>query len=110
MALVVKNTPASAEEIREVGLTPGSGRFPGGGHDTPLQYSFLENPVDRGAWQATVHEVTQGQKRLKPLNTHTYTSVNQCFSTKGSFAMQRALATSLDLFGCHDLGGMERLS
>ena len=44
---------------------PGSGRSPGGGHGNPLQYSCLENPMDRGAWQATVHGVTQSQTRLK---------------------------------------------
>ena len=43
----------------DVGLTPGSGRSPGVGHSNPLQYSCLENPMDRGAWQATVHGVTK---------------------------------------------------
>ena len=48
---------------------PGSGRSPGGGHGNPLQYSCLENPMDRGAWRATVHGVTQSQTRLKGLST-----------------------------------------
>ena len=52
--LVVKNLPAKAGDIREVGLIPGSRRSPGGGHGNPLSYSCLENPMDRGAWQATV--------------------------------------------------------
>ena len=52
--LVVKNLPASTGDIRDVGLIPGSGRSPGGGHGNPLQYSCLENPLDRGAWWATV--------------------------------------------------------
>ena len=52
---VVKNLPANAEDIRDAGLIPGSGRSPGEGHGNPLQYSYLENPVDRGAWQAMVH-------------------------------------------------------
>ena len=52
VAPVVKNPPANAGGI---GLIPGSGRFPGGGHGSPLQYSCLENPMDRGAWRATVH-------------------------------------------------------
>ena len=43
----------------DLGLTPGSRRAPGGGHGNPLQYSCLENPMDRGAWWATVHEVTE---------------------------------------------------
>ena len=54
MVLVVKNLPASAGGIRDVGSIPGLGRSPGRGHDNPLQYTFLENPIDRGAWQATV--------------------------------------------------------
>ena len=53
---VVKNLPSNA---RDLGLIPGSGRFPGEGNGHPLQCSFLENPVDRGAWQATVHGVTK---------------------------------------------------
>ena len=55
MVLVVKNTPANAGDVRDVGLIPGSGRSPGEGKGYPLQYSCLENPMDRGAWQATVH-------------------------------------------------------
>ena len=56
---MVKNLPANAEDIRDVGLIPGLGRSPGGGHDNPLQYSCLENPMDRGAWWAMVHRVSQ---------------------------------------------------
>ena len=55
VALVVKNPPANAEDIRDVGLIPRSGKSLGGGKDNPLQYSCLGNPMDRGAWQATVH-------------------------------------------------------
>ena len=61
MALVVKNPSASARDVRDVGSSPGSGRFPGGGHGNPLQYSCLENPMDRGAWPATVHRVAKSQ-------------------------------------------------
>ena len=57
--LVVKNPPADAGDIRDMGSSPGSGRSPGGGHGNPLQYSCLQNPMDRGAWRATVHRVTQ---------------------------------------------------
>ena len=53
---MVKNLPAKAGDIRDVGSIPGSGRSPGEGHGNPLQYSCLENPMDRGAWQAMVHE------------------------------------------------------
>ena len=50
MALVVKNLSANAGDARDVCSIPGSGRFPGGGNGTPLQYSCLENPLDRGAF------------------------------------------------------------
>ena len=56
---MVKNLPANAEDIRDVGLIPGLGRSPGGEHENPLQYSCLENPMDRGAWWAMVHRVSQ---------------------------------------------------
>ena len=67
-ALVVKNPPADAGDAgdeRDLGLIPGLGRSPGGGRATPLQYSGLENPMDRGAWRATVHGVAQSQTQLK---------------------------------------------
>ena len=57
--LVVKNLSTSAGDIRDVGSIPGSERYPGEGHDSPLQYSCLENPRDRGAWWATVYGVAQ---------------------------------------------------
>jgi len=53
VALVVKNPPTYAGDIRERGSIPGSGRFPGGGHGIPLQYSCLGNPMDIGAWRVT---------------------------------------------------------
>ena len=59
VALVVKNLLANAGDIREVGSIPGSGRSPGGGPGNPLQYSCLENPMDREAWRATLHGVTK---------------------------------------------------
>ena len=58
VALVVKNPPANAGDV---GLIPGSGRCPGEGHGNPLQYSSLENPMDRGAWWAAVHGVAKSQ-------------------------------------------------
>ena len=63
--VVVENLPASAEDTRDPGSILGSGRFPGGGHGDPLQYSCLENPIDRRAWRAMVHRVTQSLTRLK---------------------------------------------
>jgi len=56
---VVKTLPDNAGDIGDSGSVPGSGRSPGGGHENPLQYSCLENPMDRGAWQATVHRVAK---------------------------------------------------
>ena len=79
---MVKNLPVNTGDIRDASSTPGSGRFPGGGHDTPLQYSCLENLMDRGAWHATVHGVTKSQRQLSTqhrhmrvcIYTHTHTS------------------------------------
>ena len=59
MALVVKNLSANAGDIRDMASIPGSGRSSGGGHGNPFQYSCMENPMDRGAWQATVHGVAR---------------------------------------------------
>ena len=64
MAIVVKNSPPSAGNIRDVGSIPGLGRFLGGEHSNPLQYSCLENPKDRGTWWDTVHGVTKSQTQL----------------------------------------------
>ena len=57
VAPVVKNPPANAGDARVMGSIPGMGRFPGGGHGNPLQYSCLENPMGRGAWQGILHGV-----------------------------------------------------
>ena len=64
MAIMVKNSPASGD-IGDMGVIPGSGRSPGGGRDNPLQYPCLENPMDRGAWWATVLRVAKSQIQLK---------------------------------------------
>ena len=66
---MVKNPPANAGDIRDPGSIPGLGRSLGEGHDNPLQYSCLENPVNRGAWWATVHRVAQSQTLLNRLST-----------------------------------------
>ena len=65
-----KNLPANAGDVRDVCLIPGSGRSLGEGHDDPLQYSCLENPMARGTWWATVHRVTKSQIQLKRLSMH----------------------------------------
>ena len=59
VALVIKNLLANAGDIRDVNSNPGTRKSLGGGHDNPLQYSCLENPVDRRAWQAIVHRVAK---------------------------------------------------
>ena len=74
---MVKNLPASAGDLRDMGLIPGSGRSPGGGHGNPLQYSCLENPLDRGAWQAVVHRVAKNWPQWKQLSTAQHYKVVQ---------------------------------
>ena len=69
-ALVVKNSSANAGDIREPGLIPGSGRFPGGGYGNSLQYSCLETSTDRGAWWVTVHRITKSRTRRRQLSMH----------------------------------------
>ena len=73
VVLVVKNLPANAGDIRDTDSIPGSGRSPGGGHGSPLQYSCLENPMERGAWWATVHVVAKSWIQLKLLSTQACT-------------------------------------
>ena len=72
MALVVKNQPASAVEKRDAVLIPGLGRSPGEGNGNPLQYSCLDNSMDRGAWWAAVHGVAKSWRRLKRLSTQVH--------------------------------------
>ena len=67
---MLKNSPDNAEDARDVGSTPGPGRCPRVGNGNPLQYSCLKNSTDRGAWQATVHGVTESDT-TEGLNTHT---------------------------------------
>ena len=64
VVLVIKNTPANTGDTGDPGSIPGLGRSPGEGNGNPLQYSCLENPMDRRAWWATVHGVAQNQTRL----------------------------------------------
>ena len=70
VALVIKNLLANAADISDVGSIPGSGRSPGGEHGNPLQYSCLENPMDRGTWHDMVHRVAKSRTRLKQLSIH----------------------------------------
>ena len=64
MALVVKDPHAIAGDIRDAASIPESGRSSGGGHCNPLQYSCLEDPMDSGAWRATVHSITKNRMQL----------------------------------------------
>ena len=70
VTLVVKDPPASAGSVRDVCSTPGLARFPRGGHGNPLQYSYLKNHMDRGAWRTIVHRVRKSQTWLKWQSTH----------------------------------------
>ena len=70
VALAVKNPPANADDVRDVGSIPELGRHPGGRHGNPFQFSCLENPMDRGAWQALVHRVPKSLTQLNQLSMH----------------------------------------
>ena len=70
VVLVVKNLPVNAGHLRDVGSIPGLAKSPGEGNGNPLQYSCGENPMDRGAWWATVYGVAKSQTWLKWLSTH----------------------------------------
>ena len=70
MALVVKNLPAKAGDGRDAGSITGLERSTGGGHGNPLQYSYLENTIDRRAWQATVHRVSKSWTQLRRFSIH----------------------------------------
>ena len=100
---VVKKIPANTGDIRDMGLIPGLERFPGGGHGNPLQYSCLENPMDRGAWWATVHGVAKSKTRLKRLSTHIIVlkdcfmekRIDVCFPPEGGLRTSRYKLTGL---------------
>ena len=82
VVLMVKNPPANAGDIRDMGSILGSGRSPGGRHGNPLQYSYLENPRDRGAWTATVQRIMQSRAWLKQLSMLTRTPAPWWISTE----------------------------
>ena len=91
VALVVKNLPANAGDIRDKGSIPELGRSRGGGHGNPLQYSCLENPMDRGAWWATVHGVAKSRTSIKQCSTHTgcfLTLLPNCLIQQDSHLLQ----------------------
>ena len=109
---MVKNQSTNAGDARDTGLIPGLGRSPGVGIGNRLQYSCLENPMDRGAWQATVHGVPKSWTRLSVrthAHTHTYTpfpiilpsthSSTQCHLPATETVLTKVSTLSLDL-GC----------
>ena len=83
---MVKNLSANAADIRDVGSIPGWGRSPGGGHSNPLQYSCLENAMDRGAWWVTVRGVAKGQTHLSKL-PHTHIPRHDCITRLSSIVL-----------------------
>ena len=70
MVLVVKITPANTGDVRDTGSIPGLGSSPGGGYGNPFQYSYLENPMDRGVWWVTIRRVMKSWTWLNRLSTH----------------------------------------
>ena len=101
---VVKNLSASAGDVRDLGLIPGLGRSPGGGHGNPLQYSCLENPKDRGAWWTIVYRVRKSQRQLKWLSMQRNTNLvsfncttSWCFLESDLFWSKTAIKVMLDL-------------
>ena len=94
---MVKNPPVSAADIRDSSSIPGSGRSSGGRNGNPLQYSCLENPVDRDAWRATVYGVTKSWAQLKRLSMHAGTRLSRTgciqFSSVQSLSRVRLFAT-----------------
>ena len=77
VALVVKNPPANAGDIKGTNVIPGLGRSPGEGHGNPLQHSSLENPMDKGAWQALERMVTKSQTQLKRLHRYPFSNITK---------------------------------
>ena len=91
MAPVVKNPPANAGGIIDVGLIPGSERSPRGGNSNPSQYSCLENPVDRGAWWATVQNVAKNRTQRMQLSMHSWGQGIQAEGTHAQIPWGRSL-------------------
>ena len=96
-ALVMKSPPANAGDVRDAGSIPGSGRSPAEGNANPLWDPCLENPMDRGAWRATVHRVTKSQTQMSVhvcACTHTHRQTRQTKRTWFLFGEQRAVVPS----------------
>ena len=100
MALVLKNPPADAGDLRDTGSIPGSRRSPRVGHSSPLQCSRLENPMDRGAWRATVHGVTESRTRLKRLTDVNSLELVPLRDKNGSEIKSQTKSTGFPAFLC----------
>ena len=87
MALAVKNLPANAGDTRDMGLIPGLGWSVEGGHGNPLQYFGLKNPMDREAWQVTVHGVTESGTQLRWLSMYTYILIHKSLCYVNTYFM-----------------------
>ena len=95
---MVKNPPANPGVARDVDSVPESGRSPGGGNGNPLQYSYKNNPTDRGAWWATVHRVAESQAGLRQLSTvqHSCSSIYLVRLLQGLYELTyRVLSTTM---------------
>ena len=101
---MVKNLPANAEDVREAGSIPGSGRSPGEGSGNPLQYPCLENHMGRGAWRAAVHRVTKSQRRFSNSATTESGQIRHCAGR-----CVRMVEGCLGHWGVRRLGGGEAL-
>ena len=101
MALVVKNLPANSGDRRDTGLIPGSGRSPGGGYGKPLQYSCLENLMDRRIWQTMVHRIAKSPLKLFSMHVHMCPHIHVCegFLLKGEFEVCIIVKPSCSLRG-----------
>ena len=95
---MIKNLPANTGDVRDMGSFSRLIRSPGGGSGNLLQYSCLENPMGKGAWQATVHKVTKNQIQLKPHSTHT--CMQFCGCNKYYFKWVKFIINELYLKRC----------
>ena len=95
-ASLVTQTVKNVHVLQEIWVNPWVGKIPGGGHGNPIQYSCLENPMDRGAWRAIVHGVTKSQTQLKRMSTHTQVSNRITLSHKRAKRKMTALRKAYD--------------
>ena len=89
---LVKNSLANAGDPRDAGSIPESGRSPAGGHGNPVQYSYLENPMDRGAWRATVHRIEKSNTRQKKISSVQLLSHVRLFAAPWTAAQQASVS------------------